>query len=167
MHEKTSTITIGIDPDVDKNGVALLDHAEAEMQAYALTFADTLDFLRLWQLHCQDTGKGLTVVIEAGWLNKSNWHLLPRDTKAVAAAKGNNAGRNHETGRKLSEMCLHWGIPFELVKPLRKAWRGKQGKITHAELAALLSRKGIHMQAKRTNQDQRDAALIALLKVKG
>lgn len=82
---------------------------------------------------------------EAGWLNRSNWHLLCRDSKAAAAAKGNHVGRNHETGRKIAEMCEHWQIPFSLVRPLPltarggiKQWRGKGGKITQEEIVRIL-----------------------------
>jgi len=97
----------------------------------------------------------LLVVVEAGWLIQSNWHLLHKDSKAVAAAKGNSIGRNHETGRKIVEMCKHYGIEVLEHFPLKKQWKGKDGKITHKELASFTGLTGT------TNQDARDAALLA------
>jgi hypothetical protein len=113
------------------------------------------------QRQAEVTQQHLIVVVEAGWLNKGNWHLIQAESNARAAAKGNSVGRNHETGRKLVEMCEHWGIPHDAIKPLilrvkgRNIWQGKDGKITHEELAAFTGITG------RTNQEERDAMLIA------
>lgn len=103
----------------------------------------------------RNDAKHLVVVVEAGYMNKGNWHLNPKDTKAAAAAKGNHAGRNHETARKIVEMCKHWQMEVKEVKPLEKCWKGKDRKITHEELARFTGVMG------RTNQEGRDAALLA------
>jgi hypothetical protein len=152
---------VGIDPDVDKNGVAFLDCATKRLKIMTYAFADTLDYLRRVKREAEVTNMHLMVVIEAGWLNKTHWHITPRDTKQSAAAKGNHVGRNHETGRKLAEMCEYFGIPYKLQKPLAlksgglHLWKSKDGKITHDELASFTGITG------RTNQEGRDAALIA------
>ena len=152
---------IGIDPDVEKSGVASLECDTRRLEVMTLEFPDLLDYLQWVKRTSEITGNGVMVVIEAGWLNKSNWHLSPKDTRAAAAAKGNHAGRNHETGRKIAEMCRHWQIPYRIVKPLAlkvggvPLWKGKDGKITQEELAALTGITG------RTNQEGRDAALLA------
>jgi hypothetical protein len=52
-------------------------------------------------------------------------------------------------------MCGHYGIPVTTVKPLKKTWRGKDGKITREELAYFTRITG------RNNQEERDVALIA------
>jgi len=52
-------------------------------------------------------------------------------------------------------MCKHYGIEVIEHFPLRKIWKGKDGKITQEELASFTGLKG------RTNQDARDAALLA------
>ena len=117
-------VVIGIDPDVDKSGVAFLECST------------------------ENNHQSVRVIIEAGWLNQSNWHLTARDTRAAAAAKGNHAGRNHEVGRKIAEMCDHWQIPYELVKPLAlrvrgfHLWKGKDGKITHDKRLSFVEREG-------------------------
>ena len=152
---------IGIDPDVEKNGVAFLDCSTRRLEITSLAFPDLLDFLLTTKRQAEVLQKNIRVIIEAGWLNKAHWHLLPKDTKQIAAAKGNAAGRNHEIGRKIAEVCEHWQLPNELIKPLAlkaggvNLWKGKDGKITHDELAAFTGITG------RTNQEGRDAALIA------
>lgn len=154
---------VGIDPDVEKNGVALLDCEKRTMRILtSLSFPELLDFLRYIQRQAEVEQKNVRVIIEAGWLNKAHWHLTSKDTKQSAAAKGNAAGRNHETGRKIVEVCAHWQIPHELIKPLNlkvggvRLWNGKDGKITHEEIVSFTGITKI-----RTNQEERDAALIA------
>ena len=56
---------------------------------------------------------------------------------------------------KLNDMCEHYGIEVMAHAPLRKCWQGKDGKITHEELAYFTGITG------RTNQDERDAGLLA------
>ena len=148
-------VLIAIDPDVEKNGVAHLECGTRKLEVASLSFPDLLDYLFSLKRQAEVTGKTYRVIIEAGWLIKTNWHVSPKDTKAVAAAKGNHAGRNHETGRKIVEMCEHWNIPYELIRPLKKCWKGSDRKITHDELAKFTGIKG------RTNQEMRDAALIS------
>lgn len=157
---KVQTV-IGIDPDVERSGVDVLETDTRRLEVSTLAFPDLLDYLMWARRRSEVTGRTLRVIIEAGWLNKSNWHLVPCDTRAAAAAKGNHAGRNHETGRKIAEMCQHWQLPYELVRPLAlkiggvPLWKGRDGKITHDELAAITGLTG------RTNQEMRDAALLA------
>lgn len=148
-------IIIAIDPDVEKNGVAYLNCENKNLEISTLSFPELLDYLRYVQRCAETTQKHLVVVVEAGYMNKGNWHLNPKDTKAAAAAKGNHAGRNHETARKIVEMCKHWQMEVKEVKPLEKCWKGKDRKITHEELARFTGVMG------RTNQEGRDAALLA------
>lgn len=152
---------IGIDPDVDKSGVAYLECDTRILEISTLSFPDLLDYLKWVQRQAEVKEKTFCVIIEAGWLNKAHWHLTTHDTKQIAAAKGNSAGRNHEVGRKIAEICKHWQIPYELIKPLAlkvrgvNLWSGAGGKITHEELSSFTGITG------RTNQEGRDAALIA------
>ena len=146
-------IIIAIDADVTKSGVARLQKDGRKIDGFNLSFPELLEML--WKE--KERGKdSCRVVVEAGYLNKSNWHLDYYDTKASAAAKGNAAGRNHEVARKIIEMCEYWGLPVSPVKPLKKCWKGKDGKITHEELTYFCP-----ISNKKTNQDLRDAALLA------
>lgn len=155
LKKRKSDFIIAVDPDVEKSGVALLNIETRKLKVGSLSFPDLMDYLSSAKRQYMIRGKMITVVVEAGWLNKSNWHLGPRDTKAVAAAKGNATGRNHETGRKIIEMAKHIGLNVEEIKPLSKCWSGKDRKITQKELQSFTGLKG------RTSQDMRDAALIA------
>ena len=153
------TTIMAIDPDTEKSGVATLDLSRMEVHAEAMPFPVLLDELSNTQ--CLSRGKNFKVVVEGGWLvSKSNYHY--------AKAKGRcgeriakNVGANHETGRKIVEMLAYWGIEHEVIHPLKKCWKGRDGKITLAELNSLLRGMGIREMG-RCNQDVRDAVLIAL-----
>ena len=162
---------IAIDPDVDKSGVAYLEVATRKLEVSSLTFPQLLDYLQFAKSESENNKvdyfvegesspiasigeKKIVIVVEAGWLNRSNWHLKNSDNKRIASAKGNSTGRNHETGRKIVEMAKHYGLEVVEHAPLRKCWKGKDGKITHDELASFTGLTG------KTNQDARDAALL-------
>jgi hypothetical protein len=146
-------VIIAIDPDVTKSGVCMLQPKTRDLKFDALDFPNVLELIRTTK-DLTEPGK-LVVVVEAGWMNKSNWHLLQYDSNAQAARKGYDVGRNHETGHKIVEVCKALEIRVVEHIPLVKRWRGKDGKITHEELAYFT---GI---TKRTNQDERDAILLA------
>ena len=146
---------IAIDPDVAKSGVAHLQTSTRKLEVTNLDFGTLLDYLQHAKSDHIKADDKLVVVVEAGWLIRSNWHLRRGDNARIASAKGNSAGRNHETGRKIVEMCKHYGLEVVEHLPLRKCWRGKDSKITQDELEALTGFRG------RTNQDARDAALLA------
>lgn len=149
-------VIIAIDPDVTKSGVAILDSNANSLDLHSMTFPELVDiFLSL------QTREDIIVCVEAGWINNANWHIRSYDSKAAACAKGNSTGRNHEVGRKMIELCKHWNIPCKEVKPLRKYWQGKDGKITHHELDRIMRAYSVIIP-KRTNQEERDAALLAL-----
>ena len=152
---KKYDVVIGIDPDVDKSGVAFLETDLWMLETTCLTFADLLDYLRTERDKAKENGKFLVVVVEAGWLNKAHWHIGKGGSAVRAAAIGNHTGRNHEVGRKIVEMCRHYGIEVVEQPPLRKMWKGRDGKITNEELQHLA------IITDKTNQEARDAALIA------
>lgn len=146
---------IAVDPDVDKNGVAYLKPSTRQLEVSNLTFPELLDYLQSAKKVRDETKETLIIVVEAGWLVKSNWHLKNKDNKKIASAKGNSAGRNHEVGRKIVEMCKHYELDVIERYPLKKRWKGSDGKITHEELKYFTGLMG------RTNQEGRDAALLA------
>lgn len=152
---KKYDVVIGIDPDVDKSGIAFLMVKNRIIELESLTFADLLDYLRETRDFLTREGKSFVVVVEAGWLNKAHWHVGKGGSAARSAAIGNHTGRNHEVGRKIVEMCRHYGIEVVEQPPLRKMWKGKDGKITHEELQIFTGITG------KTNQEARDAALLA------
>ena len=153
---------IAIDPDTNKNGVAVLNMRTRIIELHSLNFIELSAFLK----SCSTTLEGgIIVLVEAGWLIKHHWHLKSGDNARVAAAKGNSAGRNHEVGRKIAEMARYCNLTTIEQLPLSKTfrvgrkryniWKGPAGKITHEEFCEITGYAG------RTNQETRDAGLIA------
>ena len=149
-------IIIGIDPDVEQSGIGRLDVMERKCTATHLPFPLLIDYIRDVQEVARLKKRDLIVYVEASWLITHNWHIGWKDSKAVAAKKGEGVGRMHETGRKVIEMLEHYGIEVREQHPLKKCWNGKDGKITHDELTTICG-----WEKKRSNQEERDAMLIA------
>ena len=139
---------IGIDPDAEKSGIAVL--CAGRLTLTTLPFVEAVRFVA----HQHPD----LVIIEAGWLNASNWHLRRGQSPYVVAKIGQAVGRNQQTGILLCETLRALGYTVREQKPLTKAWRGHDRKITHAEFCALTGYDGKH-----TNQEQRDAGLLAWL----
>lgn len=110
---------------------------------------NSLSFFELYDMLTSYTSMISLVRIEAGWLNKkSNFHDRLGQSKQVGEKIASSVGANAETGRKIVEMCEYLKIPFELVKPLgTKNINAEKFKQTTG-------------YSKRTNQDQRDAAML-------
>lgn len=148
METKRAT-TIAIDPDTDKNGVATIWDTD-EITAQRLSFAEMLHYIK----EQAKNAPSLVVVVEAGWVHKkSNFRSTASKHAAEKIAK--NVGANHQVGKILVE-CLQWeGVQVVEEPPLKKCWRGSNGKITQEELFNVTGFKG------RTNQEERDAVLLA------
>lgn len=142
---------MAIDPDSDKSGVALIE--DKYMRLACMTFADLITAIEY---------TSAIIYIEAGWLISHNWHTKLGESASVSAKKGYAVGRNHETGRKIEEICKHFGKECHLIKPLRKCWKGADKKITNEEFQRIAKMRGIKVTKARTNQEERDAGLIAL-----
>ena len=140
---------IGVDPDVDKSGFAVVDTQQKKVvDACGLSLFELLDKIRAWAISTPD----YIVIVEGGWLNKiSNYH----DAYGKAGMRvAKNVGSNHQRGKDIAEGLKHYGIKHEIIHPLKKNWKGKDGKITREELAYFT---GFN---ERTNQDIRDAVLL-------
>jgi len=146
---------IGIDPDVSKSGVAQLRVAGREVEAFSISFPELLDYLQRMADFQHRTGMKVTIVVEASWLISTNWHTQRGESVRTAARKGKDAGRCHEVGRKIVECARYYGLEVVEKLPLKKIWKGKDGKITDEEIKAFIRIEG------RTNQEERDAALLA------
>lgn len=147
-------IILAIDPDVEQSGVARLDVTQRKSWADTLPFPMLIEYIR--QVYRTNLGKSIAVVVEASWHKTHNWHLNRSDTLGIAAKKGYDEGRNHEAGRKIIEMLNYYGIEVIEKEPLRKIWKGPDGKITHTEITAITG-----WDKKRSNQEERDAMLLA------
>lgn len=131
-------IIIGIDPDLDKSGVALY-RSDKSLELECLNFPNVL---KLFDKHKADIQK---VVIEAGWLiPKSNWHGAKNIR--IGERKAKNVGENHAVG-KLLECCARaYGLEVQLLTP--------QGKKNAEEFKRITGYQG------STNQEKRDAGLL-------
>jgi len=155
MTMNTNQYIVGIDPDTEKNGYAIIDMETRKVTIDTTALPELIEKIDSLQVQAYEQGKRLTVFVEAGWLCQSNWHIGWRDTKERAAAKGRSVGRNHQRGLDICEMLTYRGISVVQVAPLRKIWGGKDYKITHDELVEVIG------PVKHTNQEGRDAALLA------
>ena len=144
---------IAIEPDTKKSGVAIY-HDKCISYA-AMPFFELINKI--------DEYDSPRLYIEAGWLNKpKNFRYLGSKT-SISNEVSARVGANHQIGKLIAEYGDLKKITYSLVKPLRKIWKGPDGKITASELNQLLKAKG-YKELKRSNQDMRDAILI-LLKV--
>jgi len=132
-------LIIGIDPDLEKSGVAILSHS---LELKNLTFAETVDLFRSQQDQIKK------VVIEAGWLNqKANFHNRIGQRKSVGERIAKNVGENHATGKLLAEMAESLNLEVVLVRPVTTKKDAK-------EFNRITGWQG------RTNQEQRDAGML-------
>ncbi|AVI34305.1 hypothetical protein AW863_RS10670 [Acinetobacter baumannii] len=136
---KEAQIIIGIDPDLEKSGVAILGN---DLQLKNLTFPETVELFR----NEQDSIK--KVVIEAGWKNKkANFRVGGGHSRQVNEQIARRVGMNHATGILLAEIAQALGLAVLLVKPTKSKLNAEQfNKITGWQ--------------GRTNQEQRDAGML-------
>lgn len=132
---------IGIDPDTKKNGVAFWYQQTKKLELENRTFFELFDILK-------ESKKwfNITVVIDAGWLNKTNFHVTGTN-KRVNGQIGERVGANHETGKKIAEMCVYLSVEYVLHKPIKS----KVDKVLFEKITGYTG---------RTNQETRDAAML-------
>ena len=132
---------IGIDPDVEKSGVAIIDGNNVTIDN--LTFFQLFDYLKFYK----EKERKPTVYVECGFLNKSNWHKKAGKSAAFNAKIGEYTGANFETAKKICEMCEYLNIPHVKVKPTAS----KKDSEFFKKLTGITT---------RTNQEQRDAFML-------
>lgn len=165
---------IGIDPDIDRCGLSIISKARRELEVYYTNFPETLEKVkevyRKWEEQYKENApNSFMVYVEAGWMNKGNWHVTESPNghfspSAWAAAVGKSDGECSAVSKKLIECFEYYNIPVTPIKPLRKCWKGKDRKITHEELLKELEiYKVQHKLGKRSNQECRDAVLLSLV----
>lgn len=134
-------IIIGIDPDIDKSGVASNNGKDKEL--LNLTYFELFEYLK----EKQGIYEHILVLVEAGWLNKSNWHKDEKGSAALNAKIGKHTGENHQVGKKIVEMLQYLKIKYKEIRPTSTKLNAKVfGMIT-----------GIKT---RTNQEMRDAYML-------
>lgn len=143
---------IGIDPDIERSGICILHPAGRAMWSGAASFCECTERILAER---KGSTKSILVCVEGGWLvQKFNYHVVAGVHRAEKIA--HDVGENHAVGKLLIQFCEHHGISCIAVHPLRKMWRGANGKITKEELERVVG-----MKMHRCNQDERDAVLLA------
>jgi len=132
-------IKIGIDPDIEKSGYAVMSKGGFVHIGNHPFFVICDDITKF-----RNDGHSLVVCIEAGWLHKkSNWH---GGTGVVAQKIARNVGENHAAGKFFVQFCQHHGITYQEILP--------KGKIDAKTFRSITGWQP------RTNQEQRDAAML-------
>lgn len=157
MNNKADYI-IGIDPDTDKSGVAQLRVAGREMGTFSSSFPELLDYLQRMRQKELMEGVKVLVVVEDSWRISHIWKAqrgvsVREIEKMLKIAE--NVGRCHAVGMNIVACARYYGLEVKEQLPLKKIWKGPDGKITHEEISAFI-RMGT-----RSNQETRDAALLA------
>jgi len=136
-------LLLGIDPDCDKSGFALIHGEHKEL--CTLTFFEILKrFKQLIDHYGKDK---IIVYIECGFLNKSNWHKKVGQSANLNAKIGERTGANFEVAKKLCEMCEYLGLKYYQIRPTRRKLDSK----TFQAMTKI---------TKRTNQEMRDAFML-------
>jgi len=134
-------IKIGIDPDVERSGVAEWDGSKLTL--HTMTLIELFDFLS------ENKTNDIQIYIECGWLiKKTNWK---RSGKSIGVNEriAERTGANHEIGKQIIKFCEFHNIEFFKIKPsgLGKRYNSKQfQKLTGYD--------------KQTNEEKRDAAFL-------
>lgn len=137
----TNKLIIGIDPDIDKSGVAVAVGGVVS-KLWCLSLIELFEYLKDFN---HDIKK---VYLEAGWLNKKSfWHVAPNAASREKAAY--KVGQNHQTGKHIEEFLIDLEINYELVRPT-------SAKRDHKEFCILTKWD----KAILTNQEKRDAGML-------
>jgi hypothetical protein len=141
------TFYIGIDPDLDRSGVAIFEKDNKILVLKNLSFWQLFDLLK------EHNEKIIIVRIEAGWLNKkSNWHTEYGQTKTKGESIARNVGENHAVAKLIVQMCIYLELKYEIIQPR-----------AHKTDATLF--RAITKYDGKTNQDNRDAAMLLFDKI--
>jgi hypothetical protein len=143
--ESKSKIFIGIDPDTDKNGVAM--KVNKEFLLYNFDFFSLYELLKNLKENQRFFDSEIKVYVECGFLNKGNRHKQVDKSLEFNGKISERVGANHEIAKKICEMCDSLNLDYEQVRPTRS----KINSIDFKELTGY---------EKRSNQEQRDALML-------
>jgi hypothetical protein len=133
---------IGIDPDVQKSGVAIWEGKKL-VSLHSLPLADLVRFLQ--------SNPSDMIIIEAGWMNGGNWHIAPGMPAKKVAAMGADVGANHQICKDIGQICAALNLPYKFKQPSKNnLWK------TNAKLFQQITR-----WTGQSNPETRDAAMIA------
>lgn len=153
---------IGIDPDTSKSGMALVIVDKKVVGVSSYTFPELLK--KVHDIVDNTEYTSFCIVIELDRKTTHNWHLGFGDSARVAKQKGFSQGRCYQIAADIADYfraTMPSDVDVVEWPPLCKCWSGSDQKITADEFGRL---KGISHMGGRTNQEERDAALLALVR---
>ena len=140
-------VIIGIDPDTEKNGIAIYKNNEIELLCLDLfAMFDMINKINI-------ENYGIYVVIEKGQNNKALFNAISAGTKAkgaiaskmrITANVASKIGRNFELTNIIEKWCIYMGIDYSFYTP-------QGAKYTHKQV------KEAFKITKQTNPEKRDA----------
>ena len=157
LNNKKARYVVGIDPDIGKSGVCMIDKDAKEItDLCALSFPVLAGVLQKWG---EMYGEDMCVYIELPQ-SEHNWQIAARARYArnpvsYAANAGVDVGRCREVAISLKEWCDYHHVQADTVNPLVKIWGGGKEKINAKEFSSVTGWIG------RTNSEMRDAGLLA------
>ena len=131
---------IGIDPDIEKSGVAFYNSESGKIELTNLTYFQLFDYLKF----CKPINEPFLVMIEKGEENKALFSARNSKSKSISASIGMRTGKNFEVTHKIIEMCEYLDIDYNIYVPKTAKWNAKFVKGAYGIIG-------------RTNQDNRDA----------
>lgn len=143
----TKQITVGIDPDAVKNGVAVYEYGKL-VRCESMTIMQFIEWCRLNSKH------DVRLHIEnVNGIRCSSFKWHPTDTKYVRAKKSESVGKCKHAQMVIEEIAYHFG--FEVIKHrVSNKWKSQAGK-KEFELATGWTG--------RSNEDSRSAAYFGWL----
>ena len=150
-------LKIAIDPDTHRSGVAIYDTNHKSLISLSLDLFPLLDFILNMR------GDNPLLIIEHSLLISHNFTAHNAKTNINVSTKiANYVGQNHCIANVFIKFCIHNNIQYKTVKPLKKCFGVKGKKITHKQLLAIKELSDLGFNKKTTNQEERDAILLAL-----
>lgn len=141
-------ILIGIDPDTEKSGFAFLNKSNPnDIELRNLTFFELFNILSAIRNSLASVYFDVKVYVECGFLNKGNRHFKEQESMQFNGKISERVGANHETAKKICEMCESLKLDYEQVRPTKS----KINSVTFKEITGY---------EKRSNQEQRDALML-------
>lgn len=138
-------IHVGIDPDLTKNGVAIMEDGQYK-ELLALTFPQLIELIKTAK---KETG--ILFVVEN--VNKVKpTYFRGTKNRAIENNISQKVGMVKAVGAKIIEMLEHYGVPYTLSDPLK-------GTLKKCKSDAKLFEKLTGWEG-RTNADKRDAAML-------
>ena len=143
--ESKKKVYIGIDPDVDKSGCAV--KCGKVFNLYNLTFFELYDKLKAINENSKESNIPVEVYVECGFLNGGNRHKVFGGSHSLNSKIGERIGANHETAKKICEMCEYLGLEYKQIRPTKSK--------TNSDFF-----QQVTGYTKRSNQEQRDALML-------